>query len=102
MGGGLPQWFCSKESVCDTGDAGDSGLIPGPRRSLGIGTGNPLQDFCLENSMDRGAWQGTVYGVAKSWTQLSNSAYMHRECEDIGFHAVLEGKPLEDFKHRVI
>ena len=52
--------------------------------------------------MDRGAWQGTAYGVAKSWTQLRNSAYMRRECEDIGFHVVSEGKPLEDFKHRVI
>ena len=34
--------------------------------------GNPLQYFCLENPMDRGAWQATVYEVAKSWTCLSN------------------------------
>ena len=34
--------------------------------------GNPLQYSCLENSMDRGAWQATVYRVAKSWTQLSD------------------------------
>ena len=38
----------------------------------GEGNGNPLQYSCLENSMDRGAWQATVDGVAKSWTQLSD------------------------------
>ena len=37
------------------------------------GMANPLQYSCLENSMDRGAWQVTVCGVAKSWTQLSKS-----------------------------
>ena len=35
-------------------------------------SGNPLQYSCLENPMDGGAWQATVHGVAKSWTQLSN------------------------------
>ena len=36
------------------------------------GNGNPLQYSCLGNPMDRGAWRATVYGVAKSWTLLSN------------------------------
>ena len=36
----------------------------------GGGHGNPLQYSCMKNPMDRGAWQATVYGVAKSWTQL--------------------------------
>ena len=36
----------------------------------GEGHGNPLQYSCLEDPMDRGAWQARVYGVAKSWTQL--------------------------------
>ena len=36
------------------------------------GNGNPLQYSCLENSMDRGAWEATVHGVAKSWTRLSD------------------------------
>ena len=40
------------------GDARDEGVIPEPGRSPGIGNGNPLQYFCLENPMDRGAWQG--------------------------------------------
>ena len=35
------------------------------------GNGNPLQYFCLENSVDRGSWQATVHGVANSQTQLS-------------------------------
>ena len=37
-------------------NAGDPGLIPGLERSPGEGNGNPLQDYCLENPMDRGAW----------------------------------------------
>ena len=41
-------------------------------RSPGEGHGNPLQYSRLENPMDRGAWWATVYGVAKSWTQLSD------------------------------
>ena len=44
------------------------------RRSLGEGNVNPLQYSCLENRMDRGAWQATVHGVAKSWTWLSSKA----------------------------
>ena len=47
---------------------GDVGSIPGSGRSLGVGNGNPLQYSCLENPMDRGAWQATVNGVTKSWT----------------------------------
>ena len=52
--------------------AGDSRLISGLERSPGEGNGNPLQDSCLGNSMDRGAWQATVHGVSKSWTRLSD------------------------------
>ena len=54
----------------DTGDIRDSGLIPGSRRSPGGGHGNPLQYSCLENLMNRGAWQATVHRVAESQTQL--------------------------------
>ena len=46
-------------------NAGDMGLIPGSGRSPGEGNGNPLQYYCLENPMDRGAWQAVVHGVAK-------------------------------------
>ena len=44
------------------------GSIPGLGRSPGEGNGNPLQNYCLESPMDRGAWQATVHGVAKSRT----------------------------------
>ena len=46
-------------------NVGDLGSIPVLRKSPGEGNGNPLQDSCLENSMDRGAWWVTVYGVAR-------------------------------------
>ena len=46
-------------------NAGDLGSVPGSGRSPGEGNGNPLQCSCLENPMDRGAWQATVHGVAK-------------------------------------
>ena len=46
-------------------NAGDMGLIPGSGRSPGEGNGNPVQHSCLENSIDRGAWQATVHGVTE-------------------------------------
>ena len=49
-------------------NAGDLGLIPGLGRSPGEGNGNPLQFSCLENPMDRGAWQATVHATTKSKT----------------------------------
>ena len=58
-----------KESTCN---ARDWGSIPGSVRSPGEGNGNPLQYSCLGNPTDGGAWQVTVHGVAKSWTQLSD------------------------------
>ena len=47
-------------------NAGDLSSIPGLGRSLGEGHGNSLQYSCLENSMDRGAWQATVHGITKN------------------------------------
>ena len=49
-------------------NAGDPGSISGSGRSPKEGYGNPLQYSCLENPMDRGAWQAIVHGVAKSQT----------------------------------
>ena len=54
-----------KESACN---AGELGLIPGSGRSPGEGNGNPLHYSCLENSMQRGAWQAILHGVANSQT----------------------------------
>ena len=50
----------------------NAGSIPGLGRSFGEVNGNPLQCSCLENPMDRGAWQATVHGVTKSQIQFSN------------------------------
>ena len=50
----------------------DVGLIPGSGRSSGGGHSNPLQYSCLENPMDRGAWQAAVHVVPKSQTRLSD------------------------------
>ena len=54
----------------DAEDSGDSSSIPGSGRSPGGGHGIPLQYSCLENLMDRGAWQGTVHRVTRSRTRL--------------------------------
>ena len=53
-------------------NARDTGLIPGSGRSPGEEHGSPIQYSCLENSMDRGAWQAAVHGVTKSRTGLSD------------------------------
>ena len=58
----LSSWLYGKES---TRQVGDTSLISGLGRSPGEGNGNPLQYSCLENPVDRGVWQATVYGVAK-------------------------------------
>ena len=59
-----------KNQPANAGDAGDTVLIPGSERSPREGNGNSLQYSCLDNPMDRGAWQSTVHGVEESWTQL--------------------------------
>ena len=58
-----------KEPACNTVDPGS---ISGSGRSPGEMNGNPLQYSYLENYMDRGDWQATVHGVAKSRAQLSD------------------------------
>ena len=54
----LPRWCSRKESR-------DASSIPGSRRFPGVGNASPLQYSCLENLMDRGAWQATVHEVAR-------------------------------------
>ena len=55
-----------KNSPANAGDIRDMGSIPGWGRSPRGGDGNPLQYSCLENPMDRGAWQATVHRIAES------------------------------------
>ena len=57
---GFPSGSEGKESACKSGDMS---LIPGSGRSPGKENGYPLQYSCLGSSMDRGAWQATVYGL---------------------------------------
>ena len=61
-----------KNPPANAGDARDVGSTPGSGRSPGVGNGNPLQYSCLENSVDRGAWQAAVHGVMKSQTELND------------------------------
>ena len=61
-----------KNPPVSAGDAADLGLIPRSGRSLGEGSGSPLQYSRLENPMDRGAGRATVHGVTKSQTRLSD------------------------------
>ena len=60
------------DSKASAYNAGDPSSIPGSGRSPGEGNGSPLQYSCLENPMDRGAWQATGPGVTKSRTRLSD------------------------------
>ena len=66
---GFPGGLVVKTPPANAGDAGHTGLIPGSGRSPGEGNGNLLQYSCLGNPTDRGAWQATVQGVKKSWTE---------------------------------
>ena len=54
---GFPGGAVVKNPPANAGNARDMGSIPGLGRYPGVGNDNPLQYFCLENSMDRGAWQ---------------------------------------------
>ena len=68
-----------KESACS---GGDLGLISGLGRAPGGGHGNPAQYSCLENSMDRGAWQVTVHSWKESdTTEATEHAHREREAE---------------------
>ena len=61
-----------KSLLANAGDPGDVGLIPVSGSFPGGGNGNSLQYSYLKNPMDRGTWQFTVYGVAKSQIQLND------------------------------
>ena len=65
---GFPGDSVVKNPPANAGDIRDARLIPESGRSLGKGNGNPLQYACLENPMDREAWQATVHVVKKNGT----------------------------------
>ena len=79
---GFPVGTSGKEPVCQY--TGDVGSIPGLGRSPGEGNGYPLQYSGLENSTDRGAWQATVHGVAKSRKRLERlSLHFTSNCKSL-------------------
>ena len=73
-----PHSSIGKESACN---AGDLGSTPGSGRSPGEGNSNPLQYCCLENPMDREAWQATVHGAARVGHNLATKERKMYGCE---------------------
>ena len=65
--------------VKNASNAGDGGLISGLGRSSGERNGYPLQYSCIENSMDRGAWWGTVHGVTRNQAWLSEQTHVYHD-----------------------
>ena len=68
-----------KNLPTNAGDIRDVGSIPRSGRSSGGGQGNTLQYSCLDNPMDRGAWQATVHGVAELDMTFFFKARMHKK-----------------------
>ena len=92
VAGRLPWWLNGKESICNAGGTGNSGSIPGSGRSPGGGNGNPLQYFCLENPVNRGAWWATVHEVTELDTTERLSTRMSFEDKSCSLGFVGENK----------
>ena len=73
----FPGGASGKEPTCQCRRSRDAGLIPALGWSPGEENGNLVQYSCLENPLDRWAWQATVHGAVKSQTQLSMSTRAH-------------------------
>ena len=84
---GFPGGSDRKESAYGVGDQGS---VPGSGGSPGEGNGNLIQCSCLENPMDRGAWQATVHRVTKSRTELSNFTFTFTGQERVTWTEELE------------
>ena len=65
---GFPGGTSGKEPACLPSRHKRCRFDPWVRKIPGGGHGNSLQYSCLDNSMDKGAWQATVHGITKSWT----------------------------------
>ena len=76
---GFPGGSVIKNPPANAGDIKDSGSTPASESSPRGGNGNPLQYSYLESSMDRGAWQATIHGAAKSQTGLSDGRAREQE-----------------------
>ena len=67
-----------KNLPANAGDTGDTSSVPGSRRFLGRGNGNPLQYSYLENTMDRGAWRAPVHGPRQSRDSIQSLSNYQR------------------------
>ena len=74
---GPPRWLSGNKPPASAGDVGNMGSIPGSGRHSGGENGNPLQDACLDNPMDRGAWRAIVHGIARVCHLLSMHTHVH-------------------------
>ena len=72
-----------KNPPTNAGDARDVGSIPGSGRSPGVGNGKLFQYSCMENSMGRGAWGATAYGVTENQTHLSDNTHLFGQSDTI-------------------
>ena len=77
-----------KSLLANVEDTRAAGSIPGLGRSPGVGNGTPLQYSRLQNPMDRGAWEATVHGITKSWTQLKQLS-MHKVINCLNLNVVM-------------
>ena len=85
-----------KNPPANAGDTRDSGSIPGSGRSPGGGPGNPLQYSCLENLMNREAWQAIVHRFTKSWTRP-----MRQHTQRYIYHCVVQQKLIQHCKSTI-
>ena len=88
----LPRWLSGKEST-SAEDAGDRSSVPGSGGSPGVGNDEPVQYSCLENPMDRGAWEATVYRVAEScmlssYARARAHTHTHTHIVNYSHHAI--------------
>ena len=86
---GFPGGSDGKPSACSVRDPGS---IPGSGRSSGEGNGNPLQDLCLKNPVDREAWYAAVHGITKNQTRLSDFTFTQSKGYQTFFFKGLDSK----------
>ena len=85
-----------KDLSAKAGDVRDVGSILGLGRVPGVGNGNPLQYSCLKNSVDRGAWQATVHGVA----ELETTKRLEHACARTHTHTLFNTTTINTLKVR--
>ena len=90
---GFPGLSVVRNLPANAGDTGEPGLIPKSARSSGGGNGNPLQDSCLGNPIDTGAWRATVQSHSQTW--LSMHLYAHDTFQNYMKHLEGWGQDME-------